>query len=113
MTQELILTTVRPEDLDEFRQARLLLLLRGLASLAAPAPDLERLSFYDFFSANPFLVPIEEATRIALASAGFDVTNLSYQSSSQRFANNRARLQFDLAMLLARDLVLHLRNTVT
>src|SRR2546421_12229882 len=97
---------IRPEDLDGFRQARLLLLLRSLSDLDAPAPDLERLSFYDFFSANPFLVPIEAPIRAALTFAGFESANLSYQSSSQRFANNRARLQFDLAILVARGLIM-------
>ena len=98
--------TGRPEDLDEFRQGRLLLLLAGLeAERAAQRPDLERLSFYDFFSANPFLVPADAPTKARLAHAGFEASNLSYQSSSQRFANNRARLQFDLAVLAARGLV--------
>ncbi|HEV3166810.1 MAG TPA: ABC-three component system middle component 2 [Isosphaeraceae bacterium] len=97
----------RPEDLDEFRQGRLLLMLAGLDSVrSANHADLERLSYYDFFSANPFLVPGDASTRAKLSHAGFETSNLSYQSSSQRFANNRARLQFDLAVLTARGLVM-------
>lgn len=99
-------STMRPDDLDDFRQARLLLLARSLASPGVAAPDLERLSFYDFFSANPFLVPAEPSARVSLAFAGFEAANLSYQSSGQRFANNRARLQYDLAILVARGLVM-------
>lgn len=96
----------RPEDLDEFRQGRVLLMLSKLGSeKPTPHPDLERLSFYDFFSANPFLIPADRSTKAQLSLAGFEASNLSYQSSSQRFANNRARLQFDIAVLTARGLV--------
>lgn len=99
-------STTRPEELDEFRQGRLLVLLAGLERKKhGQRPDLERLSFYDFFSANPFLVPLETAAKAMLSHAGFESSNLSYQSSSQRFTNNRSRLQFDLAMLIARGLV--------
>jgi hypothetical protein len=99
-------SATRPEELDEFRQGRLLVLLAGLeGKKPAQWPDLERLSFYDFFSANPFLVPLDAPAKAALSHAGFESSNLSYQSSSQRFTNNRSRLQFDLAMLVARDLV--------
>jgi hypothetical protein len=37
--------------------------------------------------------------------AGFDSRNLSYQSSAQRFTNRRARLQYDLALLVSYGLV--------
>jgi hypothetical protein len=104
--QQVNAANVRPEDLDEFRQARLLLLLDRLAEVqAASTPDIERLSYYDFFAANPFLVPLSDAASATAALAGFIKANLSYQSSSQRFANNRARLQFDLACLVSRRLV--------
>ncbi len=99
--------SIRPDRLDEFRQGRLLLLLNVLSLTSKPqhAPDLERLSFYDFFAANPFLVPIDDRTGSSMSIAGFDRSNLSYQSSGQRFANGRARLQFDLAVLAARGLI--------
>jgi hypothetical protein len=97
---------VRPEELDEFRQGRLLLVFSALdPSKPAQRPDLERLSYYDFFAANPFLVPTDAPTKALLTHAGFEASNLSYQSSSQRFTNNRSRLQFDLAILVALGLV--------
>ena len=64
--------------------------------------DIERLGFYDFFSANPFLVVAEdEDARRKVTLAGFSSYDLSYQSSGHRFANRRARLRNDLAMLIA------------
>jgi hypothetical protein len=97
---------VRPEDLDAFRQARILLLMERLVSLQPDAAlDIERLAYYDFFVANPFLLPLTEGAAATLGLAGFIKANLSYQSASQRFANNRARMQFDLATLVARGLL--------
>ncbi len=70
-----------------------------------PGLDIERVSFYDFFAANPFLLPPNNRAHSAFSLAGFAESNLSYQSSGQRFANARARLQFDLAVLVARGVV--------
>jgi predicted transcriptional regulator len=96
---------VRPEHLDQFRQGRLLLLMDVLARhTPALQPDIERLGIYDFFAANPFLVPLPPTAQSQLAVAGFTKSNLSYQSASQRFANARARIQFDLAVLASRGL---------
>jgi hypothetical protein len=93
----------RPDDLLTFRVARLMLLLDVTATLELKKPlDIERLGFYDFFAANPFLVIGEdEAARRAFILAGFSSYDLSYQSSGHRFANRRARLRNDLAMLIA------------
>jgi hypothetical protein len=93
----------RPDDLLTFRIARLLLLLDVVATLELKKPlDIERLGFYDFFAANPFLViGDDEAARRQVALAGFSSYDLSYQSSGHRFANRRARLRNDLAMLVA------------
>lgn len=93
----------RPDDLLTFRIARLLLLLDVVAALELKKPlDIERLGFYDFFAANPFLVlGDDEAARREVALAGFSSSDLSYQSSGHRFANRRARLRNDLAMLIA------------
>ena len=93
----------RPDDLLTFRIARLLLLLDVVATLELKKPlDIERLGFYDFFAANPFLaVGDDEAARREAALAGFSSYDLSYQSSGHRFANCRARLRNDLAMLIA------------
>jgi hypothetical protein len=97
---------VRPESLDFFRLGRLLVLLSTASEAKAARPlDLERLGYYDFFAANPFLVFGGEDERRELVLAGFDSRNLSYQSSAQRSTNRRARLQYDLALLVAYGLV--------
>lgn len=98
---------LRPDDLLAFRLGRLLLLLDVVPGLPSPKPmDVERISLYDFFADNPFLVfgrdSVEHET---LVLAGFDSRNLSYQSSAQRFSSRRERLQHDLATLLAYGLV--------
>jgi hypothetical protein len=99
---------LRPDNLRLFRLARLLLLLDVVRQTPrAPQADMERLGFYDFFAANPFLVVgrDDRVARRELALAGFDSQSLSYQSSSQRFTSRRERLQHDLALLLAYGLV--------
>lgn len=97
----------RPEQLAEFRQAQLLLLLATASEMGAGALDIERIAYYEFFSANPFLVfTADDDDRRRLALAGFDPESLSYQSSAQRFSNRRARLQFDVSVLVTRDLVM-------
>jgi hypothetical protein len=97
---------VAPEDHVLFRLAQLILLLRVVAPPDQPGFGLERLGYYDFFSANPFLVvPRDDAeVRARLHLAGFDERQLSYASTGQRFANRRRRLQHDVALLVAYDL---------
>lgn len=94
---------LRPDDLLAFRLGRLLLLLETVPALPAQKPmDIERISFYDFFADNPFLIfGRNTAEHKELVLAGFDSRNLSYQSSAQRFSSRRERLQHDLAMLVA------------
>lgn len=98
---------LRPDDLLAFRLARLLVLLDTVPDIASPKPmDIERISLYDFFADNPFLVFGRESEQHEmLVLAGFDSRNLSYQSSAQRFSSRRERLQHDLATLLAYGLV--------
>lgn len=98
---------LRPDNLTQFRLARLALLLDLAPQLPNGKPlDVERLGYYDFFAANPFLiVKDEDPLRRELVLAGFDSRNLSYQSSAQRFTSRRARLQHDLALLVAYGLV--------
>jgi hypothetical protein len=98
---------LRPDDLLAFRLGRLLLLLDVVPALPSPKPmDIERISLYDFFADNPFLVFGRDSTQHrALVHAGFDSRNLSYQSSAQRSSSRRERLQRDLAMLVAYGLV--------
>lgn len=98
---------LRPDNLTQFRLARLALLLDLAPQLPNAKPlDVERLGYYDFFAANPFLIiKDDDPLRRELVLAGFDSRNLSYQSSAQRFTSRRARLQHDLAMLVAYGLV--------
>lgn len=89
-----------PETLTSFRLGQLIILLEIVEKLKAGPLDIERLAFYDFLSANPFLVfaaGTREHTELQLA--GFSSRNLDYQSAPQRFTNRRARLQHDLALL--------------
>lgn len=97
----------RPDELVQFRVGRLLILLEVVPALPNRKPfHLERLGYYDFFADNPFLVFDDDSPRRReLLLAGFTQRNLSYHSSAQRFANRRARLQHDLALLVARGLV--------
>lgn len=94
---------VRPEALLQFRLARLLVLLDVAAAQQPVKPlDIERLAFYDFFAANPFLIFGEkDPDRRDVLLAGFNANSLSYNSSAQRFTNRRARLQHDLTLLIA------------
>jgi hypothetical protein len=95
-----------PETLTWFRVGQLLLLLEVASDLGVTPLKVDRLAYYDFFSANPFLVVTAgsvEATDLQLA--GFSRHNLDYQSAPQRFANRRARLEHDLSLLVAFGLV--------
>jgi hypothetical protein len=98
---------LRPDDLLAFRLGRLLLLLDIVPGLPSSKPmDIERISLYDFFADNPFLVFGRDTNQHrTLVLAGFDSRSLSYQSSAQRFSSRRERLQHDLAMLVAYGLV--------
>jgi hypothetical protein len=95
-----------PEDREVFRLAQLALLLEVAGDARIPVPSVDRLGFYDFFSANPFVVVSgkedrDVAERLALRLAGFSDRQLSYASTGQRFASRRRRLQHDLSQLLA------------
>ncbi|MDQ8706655.1 hypothetical protein RCO28_29895 [Streptomyces sp. LHD-70] len=91
----------RPEDQEEFRLAQLLLLLET-ANFTKLVPSIERLGVLDFFAANPFLlVQPEEDEYRDLVLAGFSVKPLTYASPGHRFVTRRARLQSDLALLVA------------
>ena len=98
---------LRPDDLLAFRLGRLLLLLATVPGLPSSKPmDIERISLYDFFADNPFLVfGRKSKEHRALVLAGFDSRSLSYQSSAQRFSSRRERLQHDLAVLIGYGLV--------
>lgn len=86
-----------------FRLAQLVILLGEVAPADAKTIDLERLGYYDFFAANPFVVvPADDARdRARLHRAAFDERQLAYASAGSRFANRRKRLQHDFALLVA------------
>lgn len=91
-----------PESDTTFRLAQLLLLLRTLAEIDDAGSNLERLGYYDFLSANPFLVAeILSGGRAALIMAGFDDRAISYASAGHRFTSRRERLQHDLSLLIS------------
>lgn len=99
-----------PEERQVFRLAQLTLLLEVSDAEAAPVRSVDRLAFYDFFSANPFVVvsgdtPRDTADRLTLRLAGFSDRQLSYASTGQRFASRLRRLQHDLSLLVAYGLV--------
>ncbi|BFV56338.1 hypothetical protein KCMC57_up14420 [Kitasatospora sp. CMC57] len=95
---------VMPEDEVQFRLAQLLLLLDAVCGHEQYGASLERIGYYDFLSANPFLVvPSEDRDAGRLRLAGFDPQVLAYASSSQRFTSRRERIQHDLALLVAYD----------
>lgn len=85
----------------------MLLLLDIASGLNLKKPlDVERLSYYDFFAANPFaLFSSDETAAKEILLAGFTSNDLSYQSSGHRFVTRRGRLQSDIVFLVARALV--------
>jgi hypothetical protein len=92
-----------PEDFLAFRLTQLAILLSEVAPIGARAIDMERLGYYDFFSANPFAIfePSDRLQHAQLHHASFDERQLSYASTGSRFANRRKRLQHDVALLVA------------
>jgi predicted transcriptional regulator len=95
------------EDEDLFNSARLLILFDALSNLSQDGVPIERIAYYDFFSAHPFLVIGKDETdlKLDLLYYGFESTTIGYISSSQRFSNRRERLKHFLAKLLMRDLI--------
>lgn len=92
-----------PEEHTVFRLAQLAILLGEIAPAGDRAVDLERLGYYDFLAANPFVVveAKDSRERARLHRAAFDERQLAYASSGSRFANRRKRLQHDFALLVA------------
>lgn len=99
------------ESHDIFRLAQLVLLLSVTAHVGNPVSNLDRLGYYDFLAANPFVVvPATDVARdnrdrLKLKLAGFTEDQLSYASTGQRWVSRRRRLQHDLALLVAYGLV--------
>lgn len=103
---DLVSARVAPETVEQFRTAQLLLLLAVHKEERDRPLGIDRLGYFEFFAANPFLVVEPRSPDGSrLLAAGFEFLNLDYQSSSQRYTNRRARLQRDLATLTAFGLI--------
>lgn len=90
---------LRAEDDSVFRAAQLLLIL---AAVDSDRIQVDRLTYYDYFAANPFVIFSEGSPeRSQLMLAGFATEALSYMSSAQRFATRQERVSADLALLVA------------
>ena len=98
MTEDLNPVSVPPETHSAFRRGQLLLLLEQFERPVT----VDRLGYLEFFSANPYLVHrADSSERTQLQLAGFNPKALSYQASTERFANRRTRLRSDLGALVA------------
>lgn len=97
--EELSTIAFRSEDDQVFRIAQLLLLMDQLAG--SPIA-LDRLTCYDFFAENPYLLfDKSDPARARLRLAGFAEGALSYSSPGQRFTTRQERVSGDLALLVA------------
>lgn len=96
-----------PEDSIFFNAARLLIFFRTIYDLDSnKGIDLERLIYYEFFSANPFLVFSEEDPEwLDLQIFGFEIKTIEYLSSSQIYQTRRTSMRIYLSFLLSRDLI--------
>jgi hypothetical protein len=96
-----------PEDAVVFNSSRLLLLFEVLSELRSKnGLDLERLCYYDFFSANPFLIITEDdPLHLEIEVEGFEPNKLEYISTAQRYSTKRASIKEYLALLLAKGLI--------
>jgi hypothetical protein len=95
---ELIPISVPPETHPSLRRGHLMLLLQQVDG----PMTIDRIGYVEFFAANPFLVwrhACKERTRLLLA--GLSPKALSYQATTERYANRRTRLRSDLAALAA------------
>jgi hypothetical protein len=98
-----------PESNRTFRMARLMLLMSIAKQDGRRIESIDRLTYYEFFSDNPWAVILgtseqDSADRDALRLVGFARNQLSYASTGQRFVSRRERIRSDLARLIARGL---------
>lgn len=99
-----------PEERTVFRVSQLCLLLAATDDTSAKLTSLDRLAYFDFFAANPFVVldgesPQRDARdRLTLRLAGFADRQLNYGTVGHRFTTRRKRIQYDFALLLSRGL---------
>lgn len=102
--------TFSPEDSMAFRMAQLALLLNVAAEKQSAVRTLDRLAYFDFLAANPYLMldgddrrRVDDRHRVR--AAGFSSRQLSYNSVGQRFVSRRQRLKHDVAHLISYGLV--------
>jgi DNA-binding PadR family transcriptional regulator len=96
-----------PEDAIVFNTSRLLLLFETINNLTPNQDvDLDRLSYYDFFAANPFLL-IDKADPhfLDLELMGFKSNKIEYIGTAQRFRTKRLSVRQYLAILLSKGLI--------
>lgn len=99
-----------PEERTVFRVAQLALLLTAAEESNTKLTNLDRVAYFDFFAANPFVVLDGESVdkdsrdRLTLRLAGFTDRQLTYGAVGHRFTTRRQRIQYDLALLVARGL---------
>jgi hypothetical protein len=92
---------VRPESIQQFRMAQLLLALAAAAE-SKRRLDLERLAIIEFLAANPFLVIDADSFEAEhLRLRGFGRHSIAYASPGQRFVSRRQRVMADVAQLVA------------
>jgi hypothetical protein len=99
--------TFSAEDDMVFNSARLLLLFQELSKVSEKGIDTERLSYYDFFAANPFVILSDEdnSARLDFELEGFAPNKLEYSSSAQRYSSKRESMKHYLAILLCKGLI--------
>ncbi|MFG1609230.1 hypothetical protein [Actinoplanes sp. NPDC049265] len=97
---------MNPDDVTEFRCARLLLLLDLVHDELPDGVDAERIALYDFFAAHPLLLArdSDDPDRLSLRLAGFDDRAVGYASAGQRLATALQRISGDLAVLVSTGL---------
>jgi hypothetical protein len=96
------------EDATTFNSARLLLLFETLRLIQNEKSqiDLERLCYYDFFAANPFLIiKKDDPESLLLEIEGFEPNNLDYLTSEQRYQTKRLQIKQYLAVLASKGLI--------
>jgi hypothetical protein len=98
---------LNPDDFNTFNVARLLIVFEVLKfDFKSDGIGLERLSYYDFFAANPFLLTITDfEMKRELEYIGFETITIGYLSSSQRYRTKRASLKQYLAILVSKRLI--------
>lgn len=99
-----------PEERTLFRVAQLCILLSKAEESNTKLTNLDRMAYFDFFAANPFVVLDGESVekdnhdRLTLRLLGFSDRQLNYGAVGHRFVTRRKRIQHDFAFLVARGL---------